>query len=99
MREAYKAVRSAYAGFKLSGNPEISSVHRVRGGYLAEWLAAQLSRLQPGTPLAPDQPLRSRVYAFQLAQGLSPDGLAGPITFMQLNRAIGIDEPRLHSEN
>jgi hypothetical protein len=37
MREAYKAIRSAYAGFKLSGNPEISRVHRVRGGYLAEW--------------------------------------------------------------
>lgn len=37
MREAYRAIRSAYAGFKLSGNPEISSVHRVRGGYLAEW--------------------------------------------------------------
>lgn len=37
MREAYKTIRSAYSGFKLSGNPEISSVHRVRGGYLAEW--------------------------------------------------------------
>lgn len=37
MREAYEAIRSAYAGFKLSGNPEVSSVHRVRGGYLAEW--------------------------------------------------------------
>jgi hypothetical protein len=37
MSEAYKAIRSAYAGLKLPGNPEISSVHRVRGGYLAEW--------------------------------------------------------------
>jgi hypothetical protein len=37
MREAYKAVRTAYAGFKLPGNPEVSRVHRVRGGYLAEW--------------------------------------------------------------
>ena len=32
---AYDAVRKAYAGFKLSGNPEMSPVHRVRGGYLA----------------------------------------------------------------
>ena len=37
MRAAYAAIRSAYAGFKLSGNPEVSRVHRVRGGYLAEW--------------------------------------------------------------
>jgi hypothetical protein len=37
MREAYKAIRKAYDELKLSGNPEMSSVHRARGGYLAEW--------------------------------------------------------------
>ncbi len=37
MRAAYSAIHSAYAGFKLPGNPEMSRVHRVRGGYLAEW--------------------------------------------------------------
>ena len=37
MIAAYQAIRSAYAGFKLSGKPEMSPVHRVRGGYLAEW--------------------------------------------------------------
>ena len=37
MSEAYKAVRNAYAGFKLPGKPEMSPVHRVKGGYLAEW--------------------------------------------------------------
>jgi hypothetical protein len=37
MRAAYAAIRSAYPGFKLPGNPEVSRVHRVRGGYLAEW--------------------------------------------------------------
>lgn len=37
MRAAHAAIRSAYAGLKLSGNPEVSRVHRVRGGYLAEW--------------------------------------------------------------
>jgi hypothetical protein len=37
LREAYKTVRSAFDGFKLQGNPEISPIHRVRGGYLAEW--------------------------------------------------------------
>ncbi|WP_409970417.1 peptidoglycan-binding domain-containing protein [Piscinibacter sp.] len=39
--------------------------------------------------------MQARVFAFQLAQGLQPDGLAGPLTLMQLTRASGIDEPRL----
>jgi general secretion pathway protein A len=42
--------------------------------------------------------LRQRVFAFQVSQGLALDGLAGPITLMQLNRASGIDEPRLRPE-
>ena len=37
MDAAYKAIRSAYAELKLKGKPEMSRVHRVRGGYLAEW--------------------------------------------------------------
>jgi general secretion pathway protein A len=40
--------------------------------------------------------VKARVLAFQLARGLRPDGLAGPTTLMQLNRAVGIDEPRLN---
>ena len=40
-------------------------------------------------------PLDEQVFAFQIAQGLVPDGLAGPQTLMQLNRATGVDEPRL----
>ena len=39
--------------------------------------------------------LAQRVWAFQLAQGLPPDGRAGPMTLMRLNRATGVDEPRL----
>ena len=45
-----------------------------------------------------DGALRQRVAAFQLAAGLRPDGLAGPTTFMQLNRALAVDEPRLGRE-
>jgi general secretion pathway protein A len=60
-------------------------------GVLAEWLAARL-------PGAPGEPLKARVSAFQVAHGLKPDGLAGPMTLMQINRASGIDEPRLNSE-
>jgi general secretion pathway protein A len=55
---------------------------------LADWMAERL----PGTP---EQPLKGRVVAFQVAHGLKPDGLAGPMTLMQINRASGIDEPRL----
>lgn len=45
-----------------------------------------------------DSSLRQQVAAFQLAAGLNPDGLAGPTTFMQLNRALAVDEPRLARE-
>ena len=42
-----------------------------------------------------DAALRAKVSAFQIAQGLKPDGLVGPVTLMQLNRAAGVDEPKL----
>jgi len=40
-------------------------------------------------------PLRERVRVFQLAQGLPPDGLAGPLTLIRLNRIAGVDEPAI----
>ncbi|ODU09475.1 MAG: hypothetical protein ABS84_08680 [Rubrivivax sp. SCN 71-131] len=65
-----------------------------------EWILARLLALQgPETAVgarAPqDEALRRRVFAFQLGQGLPLDGLAGPLTLMQLNRASGVAEPRL----
>ncbi|MBL0151784.1 MAG: AAA family ATPase [Ideonella sp.] len=63
------------------------------------WLDAQLLRWASAPALAPKTPaatsLRARVRAFQLAQGLDPDGQVGALTLMQLNRAVGVDEPRL----
>lgn len=58
---------------------------------LARWVGERLARIdgQPARPLA------ERITAFQLAQGLAPDGIAGPQTLLQLNRATGVDEPRL----
>ena len=68
-------------------------------------LAAGLARLagRPTVPTAPmgdryDAALLQQVAAFQLAQGLKPDGLAGPTTFMMLNRGLDLDEPRLSRE-
>jgi len=60
-----------------------------------EWLAARLAQVLPAG--AASAPLASRVAAFQVAQGLPPDGLAGPLTLMLLNRATGVDEPRLEA--
>ncbi|HEY9063945.1 MAG TPA: AAA family ATPase, partial [Burkholderiaceae bacterium] len=57
------------------------------GAAASTWLAARLTALQgsPQTPEARDVPLKSRISAFQLTQGLKPDGMAGPMTYMQLN--------------
>ncbi|MFZ3084407.1 AAA family ATPase [Rhodoferax ferrireducens] len=45
-----------------------------------------------------DPALRARVRAFQRAQGLKPDGQPGPMTFMQLERAIGGQAPSLQTD-
>ena len=68
-------------------------------GPVVDRLAGQLAALDGSAPPAAgqgfDAALKARVHAFQLAQGLKPDGRAGPTTFMQLNRARGAAEPRL----
>ena len=46
-----------------------------------------------------DAGLKARVSTFQARQGLTPDGLAGPTTFMLLNRATGVAEPRLQNRS
>jgi general secretion pathway protein A len=92
---------------------EFATLWRVPEGYRAsagedggnaagQWVAARLTALQ-GSPRASDAretevPLKSRISAFQMAQGLKPDGLAGPMTYMQLNRISGVDEPKLQAQ-
>jgi general secretion pathway protein A len=72
-------------------------------GPVVERLAADLARVRgealPSSVPRFDAALRGKVFAFQLAQGLRPDGIAGPTTFMQLNRATGVDEPRLLTDS
>ncbi len=73
-----------------------------QGGPVVEWAAARLAAANGTAPLAGrpvlDAPLKARLRAFQLAQGLPADGQLGPLTFMQLNRTAGVDEPRLRTE-
>ncbi|MDP2263888.1 MAG: AAA family ATPase [Hydrogenophaga sp.] len=60
------------------------------------WLAEQLQTLQTrGQVPADASDAQARIRAFQRTQGLQGDGLAGPMTLMLLNRAAGVDEPRL----
>jgi len=68
-------------------------------GPLVDRLAASLAKLagepEPAGRQTMDAALRTKVSRFQSAHGLSAVGKAGPTTFMQLNRATGVDEPRL----
>ena len=64
-----------------------------------QWVAAALAKLD-GSELPAGQSVqgsafKTRVRTFQLAEGLPADGLLGPMTFMQLNRRTGVDEPVL----
>jgi general secretion pathway protein A len=68
-------------------------------------LAQQLARLEGLPPAAApvgvptlDAALQNRVRAFQRAQGLTADGLPGPLTFMQIERVLGLTKPQLQAE-
>jgi len=75
-----------------------------RGGAI-EQLASQLDLLEarpapsPGSaPRVLDAALRERVLTFQRSQGLKADGQPGPMTFMQLESATGMNPVRLQTE-
>jgi general secretion pathway protein A len=66
-----------------------------------DWIAAGLAKASgasaPTAHRGVDAALRGELKSFQTAQGLAADGQPGPMTFMQLNRAAGIAEPRLRT--
>jgi len=68
-------------------------------GPLVDALGARLAADQGASAPEPDHAfdasLRARVAAFQQAQGLAADGVAGPTTLMLINRASGVAEPWL----
>ena len=57
--------------------------------------ASSSSAVHAATGQRLDAALRARVRAFQRTQGLSADGQPGPLTFMQLESALGLHTPRL----
>lgn len=75
--------------------PERGSITDTPTG--AAWLDRQLASVAGGAGGRQMTPAlrQSRIHGFQLAQGVTPDGLAGPLTLMLLNRATGVNEPRL----
>jgi general secretion pathway protein A len=70
-------------------------------GPAVDWIGAQLARVHNAELPPARQPynldLHRQVRLFQQAQGLSVDGVVGPLTFMHLNRVAGVSEPRLSS--
>ena len=68
-------------------------------GPAVDWLATQLHLVSGGEARqqnqAFDQALAKTLREFQASQGLRPDGIAGPRTLMLVNRAAGVEEPRL----
>ena len=71
-------------------------VTRLRALLPSEAGAAPVARASaPAATDRFDAALRQQVSAFQQAQGLPVTGVAGAITFMQLNRMRHVDEPHL----
>jgi general secretion pathway protein A len=65
-------------------------------GPAAVWATQQLDRLQARGDLpASANSFDQKVRAFQQAKGLDAEGIAGPMTFMLINLAAGVAEPRL----
>ena len=111
MRQATLRTESGLQSLPLASLAELwrgefATLWRAPPGYAdgapVDWLSTQLAAAQgqpaPSAPSRFDAALRSRLNAFQVAQGLKPDGLAGPLTLMQINRASGVDEPQLQDE-
>ena len=94
------AAAAAGLGPGASG-PAVAALQRALlrvGGLAGAGVADAAGAAQLAGGQVYDSALRQRVAAFQLAAGLKPDGLVGPTTFMQLNRALAVAEPRLARE-
>lgn len=91
--------RGEFATFWRAPPGYVGKLVAGQEGEPVRWLADRLARVDGGGVARPgqrlDAALVSRLQAFQQAQGLKADGVAGPTTLMLLNRASGVDEPTL----
>ena len=96
-----KVWRGDFSTFWRAPPGYLQSIVDGNAGPLVDSLATRLAIAQ-GEPVTADKhtydaALKAKVAAFQQAHGLRPDGVAGPTTFMQINRVTGVDEPRLRT--
>jgi murein L,D-transpeptidase YcbB/YkuD len=67
-------------------------------GQLSKQLDALEGTPEPSNQSAPmrvDPNLIARVKAFQTSQGLDSDGYPGPMTFMLIEKLLGVNQPNL----
>ena len=92
------------AALALRWNGDFATLWKAPPGYVPrgeprsetiEWMESRLAAAGSKS----DAPLKAQLRAFQLAHGLPADGQPGPMTYMQLQRAGGTDEPRLAMQN
>ena len=88
--------RGEYATLWRTPPGSTGRIGNVSSGPAAVWALQQLRQLQSAgaLPAQADTDAR-RLEAFQQAQGIDGQGRVTPMTFMQVNRLTGIDEPRL----
>jgi general secretion pathway protein A len=94
-----KVWRGDFSTFWRAPPGYAQSIVDGNAGPLVDGLATRLA-IARGEPVTADKhtydaAFKAKVAAFQQAHGLRPDGVAGPTTFMQLNRVTGVEEPRL----
>ena len=87
--------RGEFATFWRAPPGVVSASGGAVAAQTSAWLQDTLTQHNLGLLNQPNPTLATRITAFQLAQGLPPDGLAGPLTLMQLNRLAGVAEPAL----
>ena len=110
LAHAGQTVSLALAEFSRLWRGDFATLWRPPAGYadtlqagasgpVVDALAQALASALQLPPPAPGQvlagALAARLSSFQVAHSLRPDGMAGPTTFMQLNRSTGVAEPRL----
>jgi len=104
LRSLARVWRGDFATFWRAPEGYQSALSEGSSGPAVEALATLVARAEgsavPASAAAQafGPALKARLASFQVAWGLTADGVAGPTTFMQLNRATGVSEPRLQAD-